>query len=71
MHAYENALSELLTKLDAVESYGFKMLETRMLETRGRGWSSKSGGVGELGKKVIRVLGVGEKVEEKVGGLIE
>ena len=24
MQAYENALSELLTKLDAVESFGFK-----------------------------------------------
>ena len=37
VYAQENALSELLTELDAVGSYGFKMSETRMSETRGRG----------------------------------
>ena len=48
VHAQENALSGLLTKLDAVEVYGFKFVrEVRKVS------------VGEL-EKVIQVLGVGE-----------
>ena len=48
VHAQENALSGLLTKLDAVEVYGFKFVR-----------EARKVSVGEL-EKVIQVLGVGE-----------
>ncbi len=70
VHAYENALSELLTKLDAVESYGFKDIRGARKELV----VQIERQLAEVEKKVIQALGVGEeeeKVEEKVGGLIE
>ena len=59
VHAYEDALSELLTKLDGVERYGFKPVEDVK-----RGLVVKiERELGELEKKVIPVLGVGEDEE--------
>ena len=65
MHAYENALSELLTKLDAVESHGFKAVRDARKELV----VQIERELGELEKKVIQALEVGEeegKVYEKV-----
>ena len=70
MHAYENALSGLLTKLDAVESYGSKAVR----DTRKELVVQIERELVELEKKVMKALGVGEeeeKVEEKVGELID
>jgi len=65
VHAYENALSELLTKLDAVESCGFKAVRDARKELVVKIERE----LGELEKKAMEALGVGEaegKVEEKV-----
>ena len=65
VHAYENALSELLTKLDAVESHGFKVVRDARKELV----VQIERELGELEKKVIKALEVGEeegKVDEKV-----
>lgn len=70
VYAYENALSEPLTKLDAVESYAFKDVREARKELVVQ---IKRGSV-ELEKKVIQALGAGEeeeKVEKKVEELIE
>ena len=65
VHAYENARSELLTKLDAVESHGFKAVRDARKELVVQiEWE-----LGELEKKVFQALEVGEeegKVDEKV-----
>ena len=65
MHAYEYALSGPLTKLDAMESYGFKDVRDARKELVVQ---IKSESV-ELEKKVIQALGAGEeekKVEEPI-----
>ena len=65
VHAYENALSELLTKLDAVESHGFKAVRDARKELV----VQIERELGELEKQVFQALGVGEgevKVEEKM-----
>ena len=63
VHAYGNALSELLTKLDAVESHGYKAVgDAKELVVQ------IERELGEL-EKVFQALGVGEdeeKVEEKM-----
>jgi hypothetical protein len=71
VHAYENALSELLTKLDAVESHGFKAVRDARKELVVQIERES----GELEMKVVQALAVGkeegnveEKVEETMGG---
>jgi len=50
-------------------------MDSRLLETQGRSWSTRSrGSWGELKKLVVKALEAGEeeeKVEEKVGGTID
>ena len=70
MHAYENALSELLTKLDAVESFGFKAVRDARKELVDRIERELE----ELEKKVTTALEVSEeerKVERRVEERIE
>jgi len=61
VYAYENASSELLAKLDAVDSKSVRNARKELVVQTERG-------LGELEKKVIRALGVDEEeeVEEKV-----
>ena len=66
VYAYENALSESLTKLGAVESYESKAVR----DVRKELVVQIEGELVELEKKVMEVPGVGEEeVEEKVGEL--
>jgi hypothetical protein len=65
VHAYENVLSELLTKLGAVESHGFKAVRDARKELV----VQVEGELRELEKEAVQALRVGEeeeKVEEKV-----
>ena len=56
MYTYENALSELLTQLDAVESYGSKAVRDAR-----KGLAVQiERELGELEKKVTQALGVVE-----------
>jgi len=64
VYAYENALSELLTKLDAVESHGFKSVRDARKELVVQ--IEKE--LGELEKKVTQALGVGEGKGEETKG---
>jgi len=64
VYAYENALSELLTKLDAVESHGFKSVRDARKELVVQ--IEKE--LGELEQKVVQALGVGEEKGEEGKG---
>jgi len=64
VYAYENALSELLTKLDGVESHGFKSVRDARKELVVKIERE----LGELEKKVIQALGVGEEKGEETKG---
>jgi hypothetical protein len=66
VHAYENALSELLTKLDAVESFGFKAVRDARKELV----VNIERELEELERKVVTALGVGEE-EKKIEGKVE
>jgi len=66
VHPYENALIELLTKLDGVESHGIKTVR----DSRKELVVQIERELEELQKKVILVLGVGEE-EGKVEGKVE
>ena len=63
VHAYENALSELLTKLDAVESFGFKAVRDARKELV----VNIERELEELERKVVTALGVGEEEKKDEG----
>jgi len=70
VHAYKNALYELLTKLDAVEGYVSKAVR----DTRKELVVKIERELGELEKKAMKALGVGEaegKVEEKIKEMMD